>query len=129
MIDVAGDPRIVVQGEEEHGVGAKMATTLFFAKYFEGYGTMKLLSIFNGTANDISLADYSIYMKCGNKSDEWAPESDKEYDLSSLGTITAGQEIILYTQPSEDKISTCSSKYFNGVSSKNKITDNQYFRL
>ena len=123
MIDVAGDPRIVVQGEEEHGVGAASATTLFFAKYFEGSGSMKLLSIFNGTANNISLADYTIKeLHAGGGAGAYG--SNKEYDLSSLGSIAAGQEIIFYTRPSQSWLTSCSNTYFGAVSSKNTASDN-----
>ena len=123
MIDVAGDPRIVVQGEEEHGVGAASATTLFFAKYFEGSGSMKLLSIFNGTANNISLADYTI-KELHARGGAGAYGSNKEYDLSSLGSIAAGQEIIFYTRPEEDWLTSCSNAYFDAVKSNNKASDN-----
>ena len=125
MIDVAGDPRIVVQGEEEHGVGAASATTLFFAKYFEGSGSMKLLSIFNGTANTISLADYTIKeLHAGKSATTFDSNNNKEYDLSSLGSIAAGQEIIFYTRPSQSGLTSCSNTYFGAVSSKNTASDN-----
>lgn len=125
MIDVAGDPRIVVQGEEEHGVGAASATTLFFAKYFEGSGSMKLLSIFNGTANTISLADYTIKeLHAGKSATTFDSNNNKEYDLSSLGSIAAGQEIIFYTRPSQSWLTSCSNTYFGAVSSKNTASDN-----
>lgn len=123
MIDAAGDPRIVISGEVEHGVGSASATTLFFAKYFEGSGSMKLLSIFNGTANNISLADYTIKeLHAGEGAGAYG--SIKEYDLSSLGSIAAGQEIIFYTRPSQSWLTSCSNAYFGAVSSKNTASDN-----
>ena len=125
MIDAAGDPRIVISGEVEHGVGAASATTLFFAKYFEGSGSMKLLSIFNGTANTISLADYTIKeLHAGKSATTFDSNNNKEYDLSSLGSIAAGQEIIFYTRPKEDWLTSCSNAYFDAVKSNNKASDN-----
>ncbi len=122
------NPKIVIDGQEEHGSisGGGTATELFFAKYFEGSGDMKLLSIFNGTKNAISLSDYSIYIRCRGKSDSWAPTSDATLNLASLGSIAAGQEIIFFTRQTgsgdlvncsdgflDDKVTNCSSAESN----------------
>ncbi len=100
-------PKIVIAGEQEHGIGTGvMATELFFSKYFEGSGDMKLVAIFNGTSSDISLADYSLYTKnCSapKKESDIATStfgSTTDYPIDALGTIKSGQEIILFTRPS-----------------------------
>ena len=109
------NPVIVIDGQEEHGSitgGGGTATELFFAKYFEGYGSMKLLSIFNGTPNAISLANYKfIDRHAGENASAYG--GDTEYELSSLGSIQAGQEIIFFTRPSEGEVADCSNTFLN----------------
>ena len=111
------DPVIVIDGQEEHGSitgGGGTATELFLAKYFEGAGSMKLVSVFNGTKNDISLNDYTIFVKMRGSS-AWAPTNDVTLDLSSLGSIKAGQEIIFFSRPlaSETALDGCSESFLN----------------
>lgn len=107
--DEALDPKVIIDGEVEHGVGTgATATELFFSKYFEGAGDMKLVAIFNGTANDISLTGYNMYTKnCSapKKEADIATSSfgsQTNYAISTLGTIKAGQEIIFFTRPAAD---------------------------
>jgi hypothetical protein len=112
------DPVIVIDGQEEHGSitgGGGTATELFLAKYFEGAGSMKLVSVFNGTKNDISLNDYTIFVKMRGSS-AWAPTNDVTLDLSGLGSIKAGQEIIFFSRPlaSETALDGCSESFLNG---------------
>lgn len=121
------NPVIVIDGQEEHGSisGGGEATELFFAKYFEGAGSMKLLSIFNGTKEDISLANYKFYDRhAGGGASFYS--SDVEYDLSSLGSIKAGQEIIFFSRPlgTETELSACSTDFLNAVAAQNNPTDN-----
>ncbi len=111
------NPKIVIDGQEEHGsiTGGGEATELFFAKYFEGAGSMKLVSVFNGTKNDISLNDYTIFVKMRGSS-AWAPTNDVTLDLSSLGSIKAGQEIIFFSRPldTETALDGCSESFLDG---------------
>lgn len=110
------NPLIIIDGQEEHGSisgGGGTATELFFAKYFEGAGTMKLLSIFNGTNDAISLANYSIFVRMRGASDDWAPSSNVTLNLSSLGSIAAGQEIIFFTRPDGGDLETCSDAFLD----------------
>ena len=110
------NPLIIIDGQEEHGSisgGGGTATELFFAKYFEGAGTMKLLSIFNGTNDAISLSNYSIFVRMRGSSDDWAPSSNVTLNLSSLGSIAAGQEIIFFTRPDGGDLETCSDAFLS----------------
>ena len=121
------NPLIVIDGQEEHGsiTGGGQATELFFAKYFEGAGSMKLLSIFNGTKNDISLSNYKFYDRhAGGGATSYG--ADSEYDLSSLGSIKAGQEIIFFSRPlgTETDLLACSTDFLNSVATKNTADDN-----
>lgn len=104
--DESVTPKVIIDGEVEHGVSSGgSATELFFSKYFEGSGNMKLLAFFNGTSNDISLTDYKIsIMTCGSPANDDAIAtstftSTVNYAISALGSIKAGQEIILYRWP------------------------------
>ena len=121
-------PVIVIDGQEEHGSitgGGGTATELFFAKYFEGAGSMKLLSIFNGTNDAITLSGYKFVDRhAGSGASSFG--SDVEYDLTSLGSINAGQEIIFFTRPksTEVELSGCSTDFLNSVATKDKPTDN-----
>ena len=57
------DDEIIVslEGEVYEGSGSgNVATELFFSKYFEATGNVKLLALFNGTGQDIDLSTYSI---------------------------------------------------------------------
>ena len=124
-------PSIVIDGEVEHGAGTSMnATELFFSKYFEGAGDMKLVAIFNGTPNDISLTDYSLYTKnCA------APETESEiasstfsgtyeYPISALGTIKSGQEIVFFTRPGSGTLADCSDEFLDEMAAKSEADDN-----
>lgn len=121
-------PSIVIDGQEEHGSitgGGGTATELFFAKYFEGAGSMKLVSIFNGTKNAIPLTNYKFFDRhAGGGASSYG--GDTEYDLSSLGSIEAGQEIIFFTRPqdSETDMTDCSSAFLDEVAGKSAPTEN-----
>ena len=112
------NPKIVIDGQEEHGsiTGGGTATELFFAKYFEGAGSMKLVSIFNGTKNDISLNDYTIFVKMRGGGGSWSSGNDVNLDLGTLGSIKAGQEIIFFSRPldTETALDECSESFLDG---------------
>ena len=109
------NPVVIIDGEVEHGAGTgNVATELFFSKYFEGSGSMKLVAIFNGTKEDIDLTNYSIYIRCRGSSNSWAPSSDVTLYLSSLGTIKSGQEIIFFTrQEGTEALASCSNEFLD----------------
>ena len=121
-------PKIVIAGQEEHGIGTGVtATELFFSKYFEGAGNMKLISIYNGTTRDISLTNYKIFKYNFNSSNAHNNTlNDNEYPLAGLGTIRAGQEIIFFTRPlaSEASLSECSSSFLDKMAGKSGVDEN-----
>lgn len=129
------NPLLIIDGQEEHGSisgGGGTATELFFAKYFEGAGEMKLLSIFNGTGSEIYFntgTKYEIWQKtAGGSATTYSGSSDKVIDLTSLEKIRAGQEIIFFTRPqdncNEEKLYECSNSFLTSVASKNQVSDN-----
>ena len=124
-----GAASITLSQKEEHQEGnGKVATDLFFSKYFEGAGSMKLLAIFNGTRKTINLSGYKIYDYHASGSSTSYTVQEK-VDLSSLDKIAAGQEIIFYAKPNassdpEQKLVECSSSFLNGVASKTGLSEN-----
>lgn len=99
-------PRIVIDGEVEHGAGSgATATDIFFSKYFEAEGTAKMLGVFNGTTNDIPLADITIVQRS-------LTGAAKAFSLASYGAqrtgyIKAGEEILFYTRDNREAVMEC----------------------
>ena len=82
------NPKVIINGEEEHGnVGGQVATELFFSKYYEAHAENKLLAVYNGTTQTIDLNGYVI------------KHGTVEIDLSQYGQtkgfIASNEEIIL----------------------------------
>ena len=96
-IDVNTNEPIVVVLENEVTSGSQTGTQaekLFFSKYYEATGNVKLVAVYNGTANDIDLTNYKI--KYGKTS--WAADYISLKDFGATkGKIASGEEIILYT--------------------------------
>ena len=91
------NPLVVIDGEVEHGVGGTKATDIFFSKYFEAQSEAKLLAIYNGTANAISLADITILQRGTKHSSTYVPLSLAPYGKTP-GWIQPGEELILYNE-------------------------------
>ena len=112
VVDVNTDETITVtlENEVQYGSGVgQVAEELFFSKYFEGSGNLKLLAIYNGTGKDVDLSTYRI----DRGSNGNATKIGKKYNLSQLGTIKNGQEIIFYSKPSSGEYPyTCSQSFF-----------------
>lgn len=139
-IDEGVNPKVIIDGEQEHGLGSGViATELFFSKYFEGAGNMKLVSIYNGTTHNISLANYKLYTKnCSTPDNETQLAnssfgSTTEYPINTLGTIKTGQEIVFFTRPdapknnstdAEKELYNCSNSYLEAMAAKNGADEN-----
>lgn len=102
--DEAVDPQIIIAGEVEHGQGGAVAKDIFFSKYFEAEGFAKMLAIFNGTGNAISLADVTILQRVNGSS--YKPFSLAPYGKTA-GWIQPGEEIILFNKDSREGIMKC----------------------
>lgn len=82
------NPKVIINGEEEHGnVGGQVATELFFSKYYEAHAENKLLAVYNGTTQTIDLNGYVI--KHG------VVEIDLSQYGQTKGSIASNEEIIL----------------------------------
>lgn len=103
--DEAVDPQIIIAGEVEHGQGGGAAATdIFFSKYFEAEGTAKMLAIYNGTGNAISLADITILHRSTTKN--YTPLSLASYGKTA-GWIQPGEEIILFNRDNRAAVMSC----------------------
>ena len=116
---------VTLENEVSYGSGTgQNAEELFFSKYFEGSGSLKLLAIYNGTGKDVDLSTYRIDR--GSNGD--ATNRSKTYDLSQLGTIKNGQEIIFYSWPSntntEASVYTCSQSFLDGKTKESGVDAN-----
>ena len=123
--DPSVSPQIIIAGEVEHGQGSGAAATdIFFSKYFEAEGTAKMLAIYNGTGNAMSLADITILHRSTTK--DYTPLS-----LASFGKITGwiqpGEEIILFNKDSRAAVMSCAESDPTYPSWNNVENDNLRF--
>ncbi len=103
----ADEVSILVEGQKTHGTNNNVADDLFFSKYYEATGSVKLVAIYNGTKDTLPLTNVQI--KIGKTT--W----DKTIQMSQYGKyksahIAPDEEIILWCKgnSSVDKeISDC----------------------
>ncbi len=120
--DPSVSPQIIIAGEVEHGQGSGAAATdIFFSKYFEAEGTAKMLAIYNGTGNAMSLADITILHRSTTK--KYTPLSLASYGKTA-GWIQPGEEIILFNRDVRTAVMSCAESdptypSWNNVEDKN----------
>lgn len=115
IVDINTNETVGVTLENEvsygSGTGAE-ATELFFSKYYEATGNVKLVAIYNGTKNIIDLTDYEIHYG----KDSWESQYITLKDFGETkGQIQPGEELILYTTNESDddnKILDCVNKEY-----------------
>lgn len=104
----ADEVSILVEGQKTHGTNNNVADDLFFSKYYEATGNVKLVAIYNGTKDTLPLTNVQIKIGEGNK---WgAPIIMSEYGKYKSAHIAPDEEIILWCKgnSSVDKeISDC----------------------
>ena len=112
------NPKVIINGEEEHGnVGGQVATELFFSKYYEAHAENKLLAVYNGTTQTIDLNGYVI------------KHGTVEIDLSQYGQtkgfIASNEEIIFvsFDNDATKSAESCAEKE-EGFSSWNVLETN-----
>lgn len=73
-------------------------TDIFFSKYFEAAGSVKLLAIYNGTKRTIDLSNVRIEgMAVTTTEQVWNADPYDIIDLSPIGSIAPDEEIVLYS--------------------------------
>lgn len=118
--DMSSATALIEEQNTQAVVQKKVAENLFFSKYFEGDGSMKLLAIYNGTGEDKNLANYAIRELATGTTD-----TRIVYSLADLGTITDGQEVIFFSRPlSSEAGYSCSLDFLDDKAAQNKATDN-----
>lgn len=109
-IGVGGAAQVQIENEVTSGSGTgKVADELFFSKYFEATGNVKLVAVYNGTGHDVDVTNYTI--KYGRT--DWESGYIKLGNFTEVpNTMAAGEEVILYStqsQGDDNKIMNCVS--------------------
>ena len=96
--ELEGNPNIVLYQEVEHQGNTRKANDIFFSKYFEASQSVKLLGIYNGTSDTISLKGMRIAgQKAEVTSKVFTPPSTDIINLDTLQEIAPGKELILFS--------------------------------
>lgn len=91
----ADEVSILVENQHTHGTNNQnIADDLFFSKYYEASGNVKLVAIYNGTKDTLSLANVYIYL--GVTSWNANVISMSNYGRYKHGYIAPNEEIILW---------------------------------
>lgn len=112
----ADDVSILVENQTTHGSNNKnIADDLFFSKYYEATGQVKLVAIFNGTKDTLPLNNIKIHIGQEATKSSTNTKWDKSISLQSQGKFKVGyiapnEEIILWCKGSskvDGKITSC----------------------
>lgn len=101
----ADDVSILVENQTTHGSNNKnIADDLFFSKYYEASGVLKLVAIYNGTHDTLPLTDVQI--KIGFA--EWdITVQMNQYGKIKQGYIAPDEEIIVWHKSSKYTTNQC----------------------
>ena len=110
---------VVLENEITKGTGHS-ATDLFFSKYFEASGSVKLLAIYNGTGKTISLENVRIegMSVTSTTATDWNADDYDIIELSPLKEIKSDEEIVLYSLFTHHTVD-----YENAVDEKGQSTE------
>ena len=91
---------VLLENQVTKGSGTGMiADELFFSKYFEATGNVKLVAVYNGTGKEVDITDYKI--KYGKNQWESANSADKYIPIGEFSetpnVMAPAEEIILYS--------------------------------
>lgn len=88
---------VVLENEVTKHTGQD-ASDIFFSKYFEAAGSVKLLAIYNGTKHSIDLSNVRIEEMAVTTTEQvWSADEYDIIDLSPIGSIAPDEEIVLYS--------------------------------
>lgn len=94
--DFQGTPDIVLSQEVEHAGTGKVANDLFFSKYYEASGQVKLVGIYNGTTDSIPLKNIRIVQKKAYKATDPDVIKVNPTKFRTWSTATAA-EVVAFT--------------------------------
>ena len=107
---------LVVENQVTHSTGTgNVADDLFFSKYYEATGNVKLVGLYNGTHDTISLENICIYIgreaNGSTTNDKWTTKIPMQsYGKKKTGFIAPDEEIILWNNgnsPQDSEIANC----------------------
>lgn len=111
----ADEVSILVEGQKTHGTNNNVADDLFFSKYYEATGNVKLVAIYNGTKDTLPLTNVKI--KLGITSWNTEEISMAKYGEYKRGHIAPDEEIILWyyveKNTTDEKIVSCVKNKIN----------------
>lgn len=111
----ADEVSILVEGQKTHGTNNNVADDLFFSKYYEASGNVKLVAIYNGTKDTLPLTNVKI--KLGITSWNTKEISMAKYGEYKRGHIAPDEEIILWyyveKAATDEKIVSCVKNKIN----------------
>ena len=112
----ADEVSILVENQHTHGTNNQnIADDLFFSKYYEATGNVKLVAIYNGTKDTLPLTNVKI--KLGITSWNTKEISMAEYGEYKRGHIAPDEEIILWyyveKDATDEKIVSCVKNKIN----------------
>lgn len=101
---------LVVQKRSETSDG-NVAEDIFFSKYFEAAGSVKLLAIYNGTGKDMDISDLRIRIARYTDADGDGTRDTYADNIVQLSDVTntvlaQGQEVVLYSYETDGKRDT-----------------------
>lgn len=88
---------VVLENQVTKGTGTgQVANELFFSKYYEATGNVKLIAIYNGTLEEKDLRKYRISI--GTNKEGWNYAQIGASDFESMGktTLQSNEELVLY---------------------------------
>lgn len=110
---------VVLENEVTKQTGQD-ASDIFFSKYFEAAGSVKLLAIYNGTKRTIDLSNVRIEgMAVTTTEQVWNADPYDIIDLSPIGSIAPDQEIVLYSLFTHHTVDYDNAKDADGESTYN----------
>lgn len=107
---------VVLENQVTKGTGTgQVANELFFSKYYEATGNVKLIAIYNGTLEEKDLTKYRISI--GTNNEGWSYKQIGASDFKAMGktTLQSNEELVLYyyinnnptTAPYDSQIIEC----------------------
>ena len=103
---------LVVENQVTHRTGTgNVADDLFFSKYYEATGNVKLVGLYNGTHDTISLENICIYIgreaNGSTTNDKWTTKIPMQsFGRKKTGFIAPDEEIILWSEGNSSQDNT-----------------------
>ena len=88
---------VILENQVTKGTGTgQVANELFFSKYYEATGNVKLIAIYNGTLEEKDLRKYRISIGTGNTGWTYAQIGASDWEAMGKTTLQSNEELVLY---------------------------------